>query len=73
MFDEKEKYASIAFILFQQTLFGTGGISIEELVKSSNTSEYTVRKCISELQSKDLLIISKLGKKFLYEFNLNNF
>lgn len=62
LFDEKEKYASIAFILFQQTLFGTGGISIEELVKSSNTSEYTVRKCISELQSKDLLIISKLGK-----------
>lgn len=73
LFNGKEKYANIAFILFQQTLFGTGGISIEELIESSDNSEYTVRKCISQLKNKDLLIISKIGKKCLYEFNLKRF
>ncbi len=73
LFNGNDKYANIAFILFQQTLFGTGGISAEELVKASNSSEYTVRKCISELNAKKLLIVSKISKRYLYSFDINKF
>lgn len=73
LFASKEKSACIAFILFQNTLFGTGGISIDELISASEQSEYTVRNSIKSLEKRNLLIISKTGKKLFYEFDMSKF
>lgn len=73
LFTGKEEYADIAFILFQQTIFGTGGITTEELAKSSDSSDTAVQNCISSLKNRGLLKIAQLEEKVLYEFDMKKF
>jgi len=61
---------NIIFILFQETLFGNDGISINDLANESNISEYKINQLILELGDLNIIRKVKLGEKYLYSFNL---
>lgn len=70
LLDNDDKLASVAFVIFQNTIFGTVGISFDELVHASLSTEYTVKKAINILKNKNLLKITKSGNKYLYDFDM---
>ncbi|MGN1318182.1 MAG: Fic family protein [Lachnospirales bacterium] len=67
----KDNEINIIFIIFQQTLFGELGISIEDLINSSNESSYKVRQTVKKLKEYNLLREEKFGKKILYSFDMD--
>lgn len=68
--DGKQDNERVTFILFQETLFGGEGISVNDLIMASKTSEYKVRQVVSGLKKSELLAEAKIGKKLLYRFDL---
>lgn len=74
-----EKKDSILFVLVQNTLFGEEGLSVDELHDIINARKYNVsnvgksklRAVLKELEEKDLIYITKDGRKNLYDINLN--
>lgn len=72
LFNNDEKMARVAFVIFQNTIFGTIGISFNELVQASASTEYTVKKAIKILRNKKLLKITKNSNKYLYDFDMEN-
>lgn len=71
LFEDKNS-ACIAFILLQNTIFGTVGITTDELTEASEKTKYAVRKTLKILKDKNLLSITKEDKRILYNFNLKN-
>lgn len=67
----KESEIKIIFIIFQETLFGEVGISINDLIQASEESEYKVRQIVNKLKELGLLKEEKLGKKPLYSFDMD--
>lgn len=66
-----EKKESILFILVQNTLFGEEGLSVDELYNIANVGKSKLRILLKELEEKNLLYITKDGRKNLYDINLN--
>lgn len=71
LFAKNNNHSDIAFIIVQQALFGVDGISTEELILASHCSKYAVRQCIAVLRDKQLIKITKLGTKPLYNIDLD--
>lgn len=67
----KESEIKIIFVIFQETLFGELGISINDLIQASEESEYKVRQIVNKLKGLGLLKEEKLGKKPLYSFYMD--
>lgn len=67
----KEAETSIIFIIFQETLFGDIGISIDGLIEASEKSRYKVRQTVSMLDDMGLLDKQKIGKKLFYRFDMD--
>ncbi len=67
----KEGEIKIIFVIFQETLFGELGISINDLIQASEESEYKVRQTVNKLKALGLLKEEKLGKKPLFSFNMD--
>ncbi|MCB2307383.1 Fic family protein [Clostridium estertheticum] len=68
---QDEKKSSILYILIQNTLFGEIGLSVEELSEISETGMSKVRSSLKELEEKEILYITKDGRKKLYDVNLD--
>ena len=62
----------LLFILVQNTLFGYEGLSIDELSEITKFSIPAIRNYIHQ-SAPELFDISKSGKKFLYNINLDYF
>lgn len=67
----KESEIKIIFVIFQETLFGELGISINDLIQASEESEYKVRQTVNKLKALGLLREEKLSKKPLYSFDMD--
>ncbi len=65
-----ERVAEFTFILFQNSLFGEDGLTVEQCAQIQKVSESTIRNYISQLP-KDLLLVSKNGYTKLYDVNLS--
>lgn len=66
------KLSQIMFILIQNALFGEGGIDIETLSFAGEISTSKTRSIIKYLESENLILKNKVGKKFEYKINLTN-
>lgn len=68
---EDKKLFNVMYVLIQNTLFGDEGISVAELsdIFKGEVSQSTIRKSIGCLKENDMVIISKDGKKELFDIN----
>ena len=62
----------ILFILVQNTLFGEEGLAIENIANILQVSIPTIRNYFGKLDN-ELLIVSKMGHKNVYDINLEYF
>jgi len=67
---EEEKICNILFVLTQNTLFGEEGMDVEQISMAIGASVSSVRNYI-KLFEKDMFIINQLGRKKLYDINLD--
>lgn len=67
--DERTK--SILYILVQNTLFGENGLSAEELIEIVEAGNSKVRSSLRVLEQMEVIEKSKIGKKYLYDVQLN--
>lgn len=65
-----ELYGKLVFILFQNSLFGDKGLEMTELKENLHCSENKVRGYLRKLMEKDLIIINKETRKYLYDIDL---
>jgi len=70
---DNEKQRQIAYVLFQNTIFGSRGMPIDLLVSASGQTRYLVDKTLKHLKSLDVLYITKDSKKPLYDFDKTKF
>jgi Fic family protein len=62
---------NILNVLLQNSLFGDRGFSVDEIVLESGISPATVRLALKKYKNR--LSMSKMGKKILYDINLDTF
>lgn len=67
-----EKKASVLFILIQNTLFGENGLGTAELHEISGIGKSKIISSLKELEQKEILYITKDGRKRLYDVNLDS-
>ena len=60
------------YMLVQNTLFGETGMSAEEIAAEMKLSIYSIRNYLKALDE-NMLIISKNGRRKIYDINLNYF
>lgn len=66
-----KKLFNIMYVLIQNTLFGDEGLGVKEIHRICNSSigETKIRACITLLKAKEILLVTKDGKKELYDIN----
>lgn len=69
---EDEKLFRMTCVLVQNSLFGGIGLGVTELAEILQLGTTKIRSCLKELENEDLLRKSKLGKKIIYDINLDS-
>ena len=69
--NDDKKLLRIIGILIQNTLFGDEGIGIEEIyhICKAEIGKTKIRSCISALKNQEIILITKDGKRELYDIN----
>ncbi len=69
--DNDKRLYSVLNVLIQNTLFGDTGIGIQDIydIYDGSIGITKIRNCILELKNRELIIITKDGRKELYDIN----
>ena len=66
-----KKLGSVISILIQNTLFGDEGVGVQDIydICEGDIGETKIRSCILVLKNKELILVTKEGRKELYDIN----
>lgn len=69
--DDDKRLLNVIYILIQNTLFGDDGIGIQEIydICEGNVGKTKIRNSISILKNRGIILVTKDGKKELYDIN----
>ena len=68
-----KKLWGVISILIQNTLFGDEGVGVQDIydICDGDIGETKIRNCILTLKNKELILVTKDGRKELYDINTN--
>ena len=68
---DDKRLLNVIYILIQNTLFGDHGIGIQEIydICEGNVGKTKIRNSISILKNRGIILVTKDGKKELYDIN----
>lgn len=69
--ENNDSKSSILFILVQDTLFGEGALSINDLIDITNIGRHKLRACLNFFDEVGVLNTRKESKKFIYSVDLD--
>ena len=69
--DSDKKLLNVIYILIQNTLFGDEGIGVQDIydICEGDIGKTKIRNCISILKNKGIILVTKEGKRELYDIN----